>query len=99
MLMVISNLHNDHDIELKNDENILRIVDNHKHLGDALSSNTNWSKHIVSIINSASKQISYIRELKFQFPKRTLNKLYCTYIRPFLEYAYGCNLPDTNRLE
>ena len=49
--MVISNLHNDHDIELKYDENILRIVDNHKHLGDALSSNKKRSKHIDSIIN------------------------------------------------
>ena len=62
-----------------------------------------WSKHIDSIINSASKQISYLQKLKFQLSKRTLNKLYCTYIHPLLEYASevmdGCNLSDTNRLE
>ena len=58
---------------------------------------------IDSIINSASKQISYLGKLKFQLPKHTLHKLYCTYIRPLLEYAsevwVGCNLSDTNRLE
>ena len=86
-VMVISNIHNDYYIELSYDENILKIVKNHKHLGFTISSNNKWSNHIDSIINSASKQISYLRKLKFQLPKHTLNKLYCTYIRPLLEYA------------
>ena len=97
-VMVISNIHNDYGIELSYDENILKTVENHKHLGVTIS-----SKHIDSIINSASKQISYLRKLKFQLPKHTLDKLYCTYIHPLLEYASevrnGCNLSDTNRLE
>ena len=99
--MVISNIHNDYVIELKYDENILKSVENHKHLRVTISSNNKWSKHIDPIINSASKQILYLRKLKFQLPKRTLNKLYCTYIRPLLEYASqvwdGCNLSDINR--
>ena len=83
-VMVISNIHNDYDIKLSYDENILKIVENRKHLGVTISLNNKWSKHIDSIINSASKQISCLRKLKFQLPKRTLNKLYCTYIRPLL---------------
>ena len=98
--MVISNIHNDYDVDLKYDENILKIVDNHKHLGITISSNNKWSKHTDSKMNSASKKISYLRKLKFQLPKRTLNKLYCTYIRPLLAYASevlaGCNPSDTN---
>ena len=31
-VMVISNIHNDYDTELSYDENILKIVENHKHL-------------------------------------------------------------------
>ena len=66
-----------------------------------ISSNNKWLKHIDSIINSASKQISCLRKLKCQLPKITLNKLYCTYIRPLLEYASevlgGCSMSDTNR--
>ena len=100
---MISNIHNDYDIELSYDENILKIVENHKRLGVNISSNNKWSNHTDSIINSATKQITYLRKLKFQLPKHTLSKLYCTYIRPLLEYASevwdGCNLSDTNRLE
>ena len=81
-------------------KHILKIVENHKHLGVTISLNNKWSKHI---INSALKQISYLRKLKFQLPKNTLNKLYCTYISPLYEYASevwdGCNLSGTNRLE
>ena len=55
------------------------------------------------MINLASKQISFLRKLKFQLPKHILNKLYCTYIHPLLEHASevwdDCNLSDTNRLE
>ena len=100
-VMVISNIYNDYDIDLSYDENILKIVESHKHLGVTISSNNKWSNHIDSIINSASKQTSYLRKIKFQQPKQTFNKLYCTYIRPLLEYASevedDCNLLDTNR--
>ena len=62
--MVILNIHNDYDIELKYDENILKIVDTHEHLGVTIFSNKKWPKHIDPIINSAPKQISYLRKLK-----------------------------------
>ena len=63
-----------------------------------------WSgKPIELIIALASKQIAYLRKLKYILPKETLNKLYCTYIRPLLEYASevwdGCTITDSNRLE
>ena len=37
-VMVISNIHNNYDIELNYDENILKIVENDKHLGVTISS-------------------------------------------------------------
>ena len=52
---------------------------------------------------SASKQVSYLRKFKYKLSKDTLYKLYCTYIRPLLEYGSevwnGCSINDTNRLE
>ena len=45
-VMAISNIHNDYEIDLKYDENILKTVENHKHLGVTISSNNKWSKHI-----------------------------------------------------
>ena len=44
--MVISNIHDDYDIELSYGENVLKIVENHKHLWVTISSNNKWSKHI-----------------------------------------------------
>ena len=80
----------------------LKTGSTHKHLGIYLSTNNKWTKHIDSIIMSASKQVSYLRKLKYKLSKDTLNKLYCTYIRPLLEYGSevwdGCSY-DTNRLE
>ena len=102
-VMLISNVFNDNNFELIMDGTILKIVETHKHLGVHLSSNNKWPKHIDSIIESASKQISYLRKIKYQLSKQTLNTLYCTYIRPLLEYASevwdGRTQADANRLE
>ena len=72
-VMLISNDFNDNNFELLMDDTILNIVETHKHLqvGVHLSSNNKWSKHIDSIIESASKQISYLRKIKYQFSKQT----------------------------
>ena len=66
-VMLISYVFNDNNFELIIDGTILKIVETHNHLGVHLSSNNKWSKHINSIIESASKQISYLRKIKYQF--------------------------------
>ena len=102
-VMLISNVFNDNNFELIIDGTILKIVETHIHLGVKLSPNNKWSKHIDSIIESASKQISYLRKIKYQFSKQSLNTLYCTYMKPLLEYASevwdGSTQADANRLE
>ena len=102
-VMLISNIFHDYDLRLTYDNTMLNIVETHKHLGIHLSSNNKWTKHIDSVISSASKQVSYLRKLKYQLNKRTLNKLYCTFIRPLLEYGAeiwdGCSMADANSLE
>ena len=53
-----------------------------------------------SIIETTSRQISYLRKLKYQLPQIVLNKLYCTYVRPILEYTSdGYNITDSTRPE
>ena len=87
-------------IELIIANKLLKIVEIHKHLGVFLSSNNKWSKHIDSIIKSASKHISFLRKIKYQLSKQTLNTLYCTYIRPLFDYSSevwdGCSQTDAN---
>ena len=101
--MLISDIFSDNNIQLIMDNTVLKIEEIHKHLGVYLSSNIKWSKHIDLITESASKQISFLRKIKYQFSKQNLNILYCTYIRPLLEYASevwdGCSQTDSNKLE
>ena len=99
----------DYDLHLIYDDTALNIVEIHKHLGMHLSANNKWTNHIDSIIGSASKQVSYLRKLKYKKKKKkklsktTLDKLHCTYKRPLLEYGSevsdGCSITDANRLE
>lgn len=100
-VMLISNIHIDENIELKMDNTVLEIVNTHKHLGVTLSSNNKWNNHIDAIIKSASKQVSFLRKIKYKFSSDILNKLYCSYIRSLLEYASevwdGCNQGDSDR--
>ena len=67
--MLVSNTYNDHNIELIMDDTVLQIVNSHKHLGVVLSSNNKWTNHIDTIIQSASKQISFLRKLKYKLSK------------------------------
>lgn len=101
--MLISNIFHEYDLQLLYDNTPLNFVETHKHLGIHLSANNKWTKHIDSVIDSASKQVSYLRKLKYKVSKNTLEKLYCTYIRPLLEYGSeiwdGCTITDANRLE
>ena len=87
--MITSNIYFDYDITLRMDNIrvIIKIVETHKHLGIVLASNNRWSAHIDILIQSAAKQLSFLRKVKYRFSKATLNKVSCTYIRPLLEYA------------
>ena len=61
--MLISNFFNNNKFDLIMDGTILKIVETLKHLGVHLSSNNKLSKNIDSIIESVSKQISFLRKI------------------------------------
>ena len=67
-------------------------ADSHTHLGITLSRNLSWRDHITRITNKASQRISLLWRFKFKLSRKSLVKLYCTMIRPILEY--GCVLFD-----
>ena len=90
--MVISFRQNINPINLKFYSENLNQVDNHKHLGVTISSNSKWAEHINNICQKATKQILVLRKLKFILNRNNLDKLYVTYILPLLEYA--CEIWD-----
>ena len=81
----------------------LEYITSHKHLGLLLSQNLNWSDHIDNIVKQAYQRLGLLKKLKYNIGRKTLSKMYITFIRPLLEYCSivwdGCSLQDVERLE
>ena len=65
----------------------VKEVTQHKHLGLTISKDLTWNCHINQVSEKAWKRKGSLRRKKFILDRRTLNKLYITYIGPFLEYG------------
>ena len=85
------------------DNTQLTQVEHHKHLGLYFSSDGGWHKHIQHIAEKAWKRVNILRSLKFLLKKKSLEKLYFSFIRPILEYGDvvwdNCSLDDKRLLE
>ena len=62
-------------------------VNKHKHLGLILSKNGKWIDHTTEIIEKSSRKINILRSLKFKLQRKSLEKMYFSFIRPVMEYA------------
>ena len=69
------------------DNNDSSTVSEHKHLGLVISDNGSWEKHIDMITDKANKRINILRKFKFILDRKTLEKIYFTFVGPLLEYA------------
>ena len=69
-----------------NNEPIKEVL-SHKHLGLFLSNDGKWHEHINYITAKAWSRIYVMRKLKFLLDKRSLETIYISFIRPLLEHA------------
>ena len=66
----------------------LTRVTNYKYLGVLINSDLMWSTHISKVCNKTRKLIDlFYRTFYKHSSSETMLKLYCTFIRPHLEYA------------
>lgn len=63
-------------------------VETNKHLGILFSSDGYWKNHIVTILSKANNRLALLRKLKYKLGRRSLEKRYITFIRPFVLYIY-----------
>ena len=66
---------------------IINQVTEHKHLGLEISNDGSWQKHIDLTTKKAFIRVSILRKFKFIVDRKTLEKIYLTFIRSILEYA------------
>ncbi len=65
----------------------LKEVTEHTHLGLTLSSNMSWKSHVDRVCLRAGQRNNILRKLKFRLPRKTLENLYKSLVRPILEYS------------
>ena len=67
------------------DNQIIKEVSSHKHLGNFLSNYCSW--HIDHVKEKAWVRINVMRRLKFRLNRKSLETIHFSLIRPLLEYA------------
>jgi hypothetical protein len=85
------------------DNKIINMVSEHNQLGLTISNDGNWGKHVDLLTKKASTRVNILRKFKFILDRRTLEKMYLTFIRPLLKYGevvWDCKTVYlTNKLE
>ena len=80
------------------------VENSHKHLGLTFSSSLRFHDHVNDIIKKVNAAIGPLYPIARYVPREILNKIYCTYARPFFDYSdivyHGLlTATDTMRLE
>ena len=66
---------------------VIKEVDRHRHLGITFSSDLNWHNHIIEITTKTWQRLNILRAFKFRFDRKSLERMYISFIRPTLEYS------------
>ena len=74
-----------HPLFLQNQQ--IKEVDSHKHLGLYFSNDGTWHHQIQYIKDKAWTRINIMRKLKFKLDRKSLEIIYTAFIRPILEYG------------
>lgn len=102
-LLFISNTIDATNLNIMFDGVVLNPVQSHRHLGVSLSSDAKWATHVNELFQSCMKKVNVLRKFKYILNRKTILRIYKSFILPILEYACevwdGCTERDKQRLE
>ena len=79
--------HKPHHPDLIMDNVILQEIIRHRHLGITVSSDLTWHNHIIEITTKGWQCFNILRAFKFKFDRKSLERLYISFVRPVMEYS------------
>ena len=89
--------------EIRINDVVIAEVEEHRHLGIILQRNGKWTSQIKDITSRAHKRVDILRSYMRILDRRSLEKLYMTYVRPILEYCNiiwdNCTKKETDEIE
>ena len=92
-----------HHPPLKMNDEPIKEVTSHRHIGIFFSNDGTWHQHIDYITSKAWTRLNIMRKLKFILDRQSLEIIYTSFIRPVLEYADvvwdNCTQYEINALE
>jgi hypothetical protein len=82
---------------------VIEEVTSHCHLGITLQRNGKWSQQIQKTVTKAKKRVDILRSLMYCLGRKSIEKLYKSFIMPILEYGGiiwdNCNDYEKEELE
>ena len=82
---------------------VIQETDTHKHLGLTLTNSLTWDAHINRVCTEAGRRLGTIKRLPTQITPHSKLHIYCTFVRPILEYGSvifdGCITRLSDQLE
>ena len=67
-------------------------VSSFKHLGLYFDDKMTWETHVKHLVSKVNKKIGLLWKVGTHFPRKCTDNIYCTYVRPLLDY--GCSVYD-----
>ena len=86
-IVISSKINKPYHLPLKMNDQPIKEVTSHKHLGIFFSNDGTWHEHIDYITSKAWTRINIMHKLKFVIDRQSLEIIYTSFIRPVLEYA------------
>ena len=91
------------ELHLILNNNRLKNVKQHKHLGITFTQNMQSTTHIDNIVSSATTRIHLMKIVKYKWSRNSLLICYTNFIRPLIEYANvvyaNLSIQDSNKVE
>ena len=83
---------------------LIPVENSHKHLGLTISSSLRFHDHVNDMIKKANSALGPLYPVAEFLPRKILNQIYCTYVRPIFDYSdivyHGhLTVTDSMRLE
>lgn len=85
--LLTSRKHDPSNVVFQMNGNNLSMVETHNHLGLTLNRNGTWNDHVNLLIDRVNKRLGLLRVMRHSLDRKSLDKIYKSYIRPLLEYC------------